>query len=421
MKPLLISASDAKGGAARACLRLHEALVGAGVHSRTLVQEKISDSHLVIGPESKLQRLSALLRPTIDQLPVYLRAPRKAILHSPAFLPFSRINPQSITSLQPDLVHLHWVCGGALTIRNIGRISQPLVWTMHDMWTFSGAEHCTQDGSAARFRQGYSRSNRADNESGFDIDRWTWKRKKKHWKCPMFLVSPSNWLADCARDSALLQGQNIRVIPNPLDTNVWKPIAKKTARQLLGLPQESKLVLFGALGGELQYIKGADLLKKAMHSLAKSSADLDCQLVIFGQSQPQHNNYPLPVHYMGHRHDDISLVLLYSAADVMLVPSRQESFAQTGSEAQACGCPVVCFDTAGLKDNVVHGETGYRAEPFVPESLAHGIQWVLANTRRYQFLSRNARKRALALWSPDVVVPQYLQVYEEAMAAAKNR
>ena len=420
MRPLLISASDARGGAARASNRLHEALVDSGIESRLLVQEKLSDSHLVVGPESKLQKLMALLRPTIDQLPTYLRSPRQSILHSPSFLPFSRINQKSISSLKPDIVHLHWVCGGALTIREIGKISQPIVWTMHDMWTFSGAEHYTNDASDARFRRGYSRMNRVDNESGFDVDQWVWKRKKKHWKQQMFFVSPSNWLADCARDSALLKGQNIRVIPNALNTNVWKPIEKKVARQILGLPQDSKLVLFGALGGESQHIKGADLLKKAMHSLVRSSSNLNCQLVIFGQSQPQHHDYPLPAHYMGHKHDDTSLILLYSAADVMLVPSRQESFAQTGTEAQACGCPVVCFDSSGLKDNVEHGKTGYRAEPFIPESFAQGITWVLENTKRYQLLSKNARTRAVSLWSYDVVVPQYLKLYEEAIAAARS-
>ena len=420
MRPLLISASDARGGAARASNRLHEALVDSGIESRLLVQEKLSDSHLVVGPESKLQKLMALLRPTIDQLPTYLRSPRQPILHSPSFLPFSRINQKSISSLKPDIVHLHWVCGGALTIREIGKISQPIVWTMHDMWAFSGAEHCTNDASDARFRRGYSRMNRVDNESGFDVDRWVWKRKKKHWKQQMFFVSPSNWLADCARDSALLKGQNIRVIPNALNTNVWKPIEKKVARQILGLPQDSKLVLFGALGGESQHIKGADLLKKAMHSLVRSSSNLNCQLVIFGQSQPQHHDYPLPAHYMGHKHDDTSLILLYSAADVMLVPSRIDNLPQTAVEAHACGCPVVAFNTCGLSDVVDDGVTGLLAPAFDTEKYSSAVLKVLSSEKGQKTMPKEARKRAVSLWSYDVVVPQYLKLYEEAIASARS-
>jgi len=120
---------------------------------------------------------------------------------------------------------------------------------------------------------------------------------------------------------------------------------------------------------------------------------------------------------MGHLHDDTTLALLYSAADVTVVPSRQDNLPQSGTEAQTCGCPVVAFNVAGLPDVVEDGTTGYLAEAYSSEDLAKGIAWVLEDAERRAQLGGQARERALRLWSPDVVVPQYVEVYQAAIDA----
>jgi len=120
---------------------------------------------------------------------------------------------------------------------------------------------------------------------------------------------------------------------------------------------------------------------------------------------------------MGHLHDDTTLALLYSAADVTVVPSRQDNLPQSGTEAQTCGCPVVAFNVTGLPDVVEHGTTGYLAEVYSSEDLAKGIAWVLEDAERHAQLGAQARERAVLLWSPDVVVPQYLEVYQAAIDA----
>ena len=124
---------------------------------------------------------------------------------------------------------------------------------------------------------------------------------------------------------------------------------------------------------------------------------------------------------MGHLHDDVTLALLYSAADVVVVPSRQENLPQSGTEAHACGCPVVAFDCTGLSDVVVDGETGYLARPYDIEDLANGIRWVLEDSVRHARLCVASRNRALRLWSPGVVVPQYIAVYEAAIESHRQR
>lgn len=205
------------------------------------------------------------------------------------------------------------------------------------------------------------------------------------------------------------------MIPNPLDTRQFQPWPKDLARDILNLPPSVPLVLFGAIGGSKDPRKGWDLLQPALVFVLNQ---LPCvQGAIFGQSEPA--NPPqigLPLHWLGHFHDDATLALAYSAADVMVVPSRQETFGQTASEAQSCGCPVVAFDCTGLPDVVEHGVTGYLARPYELEDLAKGIRWVLEDPERHARLSAAARERAVRLWSPEVVVPQYLRVYESAIA-----
>jgi glycosyltransferase involved in cell wall biosynthesis len=172
--------------------------------------------------------------------------------------------------------------------------------------------------------------------------------------------------------------------------------------------------------GAQSYIKGFDLLQAALGHLRNNRSDL--QLAIFGQSAPDKpKDLGFPVHYLGHIHDDLTLRILYSAADVMVIPSRQDNLPNTGVESLACGTPVVAFDTCGLPDIVSHMKTGYLARPFDTEDLAMGIEWVLADSSRYGVLSKNARAYSVDHFSEAVVVSRYLELYEEANAGRSIR
>jgi glycosyltransferase involved in cell wall biosynthesis len=322
-----------------------------------------------------------------------------------------------------------------LSIKDIGNIRKPLVWTLHDMWAFSGAEHYVADDSAARWRQGYQLSNRPKSEKGFDLNTWTWQRKQKSWKHPkpIHIVTPSRWLTECAAQSELMNGWPMHVVPNPLNTELWKPVDKATARELLHLPANAPLLMFGAIGGAADPRKGFDLLREALtflksaqtKALASSqttpSSLQDLELVIFGQHAPQvPEDLEFPVHYMGHVHDDVSLRLLYSAADVMVVPSRQEAFGQTASEALACGTPVVAFNATGLMDVLEHQVSGYLAKPFEAEDLAIGIEWLFSELAKSNQLNIAARKRAVNVFSYPVVAEQYEAIYRQAIGDHAN-
>jgi glycosyltransferase involved in cell wall biosynthesis len=349
---------------------------------------------------------------------------RNPILHSIAWpnTGLGKELKQSYFNNQIDIVNLHWLGDYTISIEEIGSLRMPMIWSLHDQWAFCGAEHYSNlilpseaSNSDERFTAGYSPASRPVHDSGPDLNRRTWLRKHRAWRRPIHIVCSSNWLADCVRRSTLMGNWPVSVIPCPIDLNVWAPLSKIQARAILGLPSDRPLVLFGAIGGSCDPRKGAHLLLEALQRLRIQVANSpleQLELMIFGQSRPaQPPELGFPIHYSGHLHDDLSLRLHYTAADVMVVPSLQEAFGQTASEAHACGTPVVAFKTGGLVDIVDPHITGALAQPFDPLSLASAIRWVLEDSQRNHQLGLAARRRAELLWDSARVAGLYGNVY----------
>ena len=406
MKVVHLSHSDLSGGAAIAAYRIHKALRSQAIDSTMAVNNATSGDWTVQRPKTALAKQMAYIRFYLSLLSAQGLQTTEPGIHSTALV--SSTWPQRLRATGADIINLHWVNGEMMSIADIGQLPQPVVWTLHDMWAFCGAEHYTND---IRWREGYWRHNRPSYEGGFDLNRWTWHRKRKHWRKPFQIVTPSQWLADCVSKSALMGDWPVTVIPYPIDTDIWQPVDKGLARQLLGLPQDVPLLLFGASGGTSDPRKGFDLLTAALDHLRGEIDGLE--LAVFGQGEPkQPMNLGFPVHYMGRPQDPLSLRVLYSAADAMVIPSRQDNLPNTGLEAHACGTPVIAFKVGGLPDIVDHFKTGYLATPFDTEDLARGVQWVLGDGNLRKALSRSACERALKLWSPQVISNLYYRLYE---------
>jgi glycosyltransferase involved in cell wall biosynthesis len=414
-KVIHLSHTDITGGAARAAYRIHHSLRGVGMDSRMLVDKATSGDWTVEGPTTRVGKALAAVRGIAVRPLVTSLKTGNSIIHSPAILPSQWV--KRINARDADIVHLHWVQGEMLCIADVGRIRKPIIWTLHDMWPFCGAEHYTDD---YRWLDGYRHANRPSHESGFDLNRWTWERKRRHWQQPIQIVTPSRWLARCVRESSLMRDWPVSVVGNPIDTERWKPLERSLARELLGLPADVPLLLFGAAGGGHDPRKGFDLLLKALEHLRYDLSGEGVELCIFGQLAPKSSpNLGFPIHYTGHLHDDLSLRALYSAADAMVIPSRQDNLPNTGVEAHACGTPVIAFNIGGLPDIVEHQQTGYLAKAFDTEDLAHGIAYALSQ-RESRKLGRQARERAEACFSAAVVADQYRSVYESTMASFSN-
>lgn len=411
MKVCLVSKSDSRGGAARAAYWLHQGLQRAGIDSKMLVAEKNKDDFTVVSPEGKLAKAWVKLAPSLDALPKQLY--QNSTTYSSQWLP-DGIAPQ-IAKIAPDLINLHWVNGGYLQIETLAKFSQPIVWTLHDMWAFTGGCHYTQE--CVSYTQTCGACPQLKSSKNWDISRWIWQRKAKAWKnLNLTLVTPSHWLGKCASASSLFQGLRVEVIPNGLDIDKYKQIDRKIAKNLLGLPPDKQIILFGAVKATSDRRKGFDLLMGAFKKLSEWEKSEKIELVIFGASQPQNEpKFGFKTHYLGKLNDDISLSLVYAAADVFVAPSLQDNLPNTVMEALACGSPCVAFNLGGMPDLIENQQNGYLAEPFVIEDLARGINWVLEDEERHQKLGEWARKKVEKEFSQQLIARRYQTLFQELL------
>ena len=411
MKVIHLSFSDIIGGAARSSYRIHHSLLKAEIDSRMWVNKAKTDDQTIEKPTGIIERILTKLRsPLISNSLVKILKTKNMIIHSPSVLKSRWI--KLINASDADIVHLHWIQNEMLSISDIGQIKKPIVWTLHDMWAFCGAEHYTQD---HRWREGYLKNNRPANEFGFDLNRWTWKRKEKFWKTPIQIVTPSKWLAECVNESKLMHNWPVNVISYPIDTDFWKPISKKIMRDLLGLPKDVPLLLFGAFNSDKDQRKGYDLLLSALENLKDQPKFNDVELVVFGQNKPKLlTKHAVPIHYMGKIHDDETLRAIYNSADAMLIPSRQDNLPNIAVEAHACGVPVISFNVGGLPDIIEHQKTGYLAKPFEIEDLANGILWFLSHPDK-KHLNNYTREQAVLKFSQKKVADEYFNIYRRLL------
>ncbi len=408
---LHLSTYDANGGAARAAHSLHLAMVAAGLDSRMRVARKsTADPTVASGSDARFRLANRL-----DRQLWRLQSSPVRTWRSPAR--FGSISATEINRSGADVVNLHWVTDGFLSVEEIGRITKPVVWTMHDMWPFTGTEHYVPADDAthapARWRTGYTPRNRPATEHLLDIDRMTWERKRRCWTRPPHLVPVSRWLGDLARDSALASTWPVTIVPNVMDTDTFTPVDKVEARAQLGLP-DAPLIVFTSSAGVTDHRKGWQLLDDALPHVQRRHPDVE--VIVIGPHQSgDHVRTSAPIHWQGQVNDNDRIRLLIGAADVAAVPSLADNLPMTALEAQTCGRPVVAFDIGGLPDIVDHQSTGYLARPFDAKDLALGLVQAIDDSRHEQNWSRAARARALATWSGDAVVPKYLDVYERAL------
>lgn len=375
MRIVHVSCWDTRGGAAIAASRLHLGLLAQGVDSHMLcarVQGDLPNNHL-ISQGIRFQKDRALNAVT-DKIATKQNDPTS---FGCSINFFSNALIKRLNELKPDVVHLHWVGASTVSIALLEKIQYPIVWTLHDMWPFCGAEHYDVTGEQ-RWATGYTAENRPVGATGPDISRKVWEAKMKHWKnLTIHFVGVSSWITECCRESAVFRNlsnaSTVRCIHNGLDREIFNPQPKKAARAKLGIRRDAKLLVFGAYS-MVSSVKGGDLLVEALKALHQG--DMPVELCVFGRGGSE-IDVQMPVHDLGSIKDPHDMATVYSAGDVMLVPSRIESFGQTASEALACGTPVVCFDTSGLRDIVRNGVCGRRATTFEPDAFFQAIIEVL--------------------------------------------
>ncbi|MDI3546995.1 MAG: hypothetical protein PWR10_647 [Halanaerobiales bacterium] len=412
MKIVHISSSDIQGGAARAAYRLNQALNRLDIDSRMFVRTKKGDDLTVSFPNTS----KSIYDNSIPSLNFYLeRYP----------VPFSTgregvdISNDSLIK-DAEIINLHWINGDFLSLKSLNkleRLNKPIVWTLHDMWPFTGG--CHYSNFCDRYQEKCGRCPILKSDQEEDLTRKVWLKKHEIFnKLDLTIVTPSKWLAESARESSLFSDSEIKVIPNTLDTGIFKPIDKKVARMILNLPMDKHLVLFGAVKATKDKRKGFTYLKEALEKLSFRRKDFNnnLELLVFGASSSEEmESFPYKVNFMGTLKDDYTLALCYSAADVFIAPSLEDNLPNTVMESMACGTPVVAFNIGGMPDMLEHKKNGYLAEYKSAEDLAEGIGWILKDERRLKVLGKETREKVINNYSFRIVGKKYLNLYEELL------
>lgn len=419
MKVTLINTSDSGGGAALACRRLMKALELQHVQAEMLVQKKASDElHIHTDTKTALGKISAQYNFLAERLPFILFHEKDRSVR----FAFSTANTGSDISkqetiLNSDILHLHWINSGFLSIddlKELTRLQKPVVWTLHDMWAFTGG--CHYAGTCDHFMNqcGYCPFLRDPGEN--DISRKGWQKKKNLYdQAPdIVFVTCSKWLADVAKKSSLLSRFRIETIPNPIDTAIFYPKNKAGIRAKWKIDPDVRIILFGA-ANIMDRRKGIRYLTDALNIYKGIQQEGErVEMIIFGKNKSFDTaELPFPVHNLSVISSQSDMCEIYSMADVFILPSLEDNLPNTIMESMACGTPVVAFDTGGIPDMIEHQVNGYLAEYQSAADLANGIQWVLAekSTR----LSLNSRKKVTENFSNEIVAEQYITLYKSLL------
>lgn len=416
MKILHITHNDFSGGACRSAVRIHQALLRQGVDSEMLVAEQQLGLETVHGGSSAQARIWSQIRNFISW-PLHLSRGRSHCV------PFSfNLLPSTLASkiktFSPDIVQLHWVNKELIDIFSLGRISTPIVWTLHDSWPINGCSHHDCDELCAVLNQAgledladicqYSPVERWLNKSILALKQRLWKSSDIHW------VGPSRWMLRKITASGFQQRSAIN-IPNPIMLDVYRPWSKSYAREIYNIPHDADVILMGAVDIESNPLKGVGFVPRILSSLHAVKTQEKIIVLVFGSSYSTAiQTDGCDIRFVGRLHDDISLALLYSAADVYISPSVIENLPNTILEAGACGTVSVAFDVGGTGDLISHKLTGYLARAFDVEDFVQGIFWGLAGSRS-GCISDRLRQTIADGFSEEVVARQYIQLYKKVL------
>ena len=413
MRVLIVNTSEKTGGAAVAANRLMEALINNGVKAKMLVRDKQTDCLTVVSAgDGWRQRWHFLW----ERWRIFM-----AMHFSKTHLFEADIANvgTDITTLpefkEADIIHLHWINQGFLSLNGIQKIlssGKPVVWTMHDIWPATAICHYAR--GCCRYQNKCESCPLLPRRSVSDLSAVVWRRKNEILrKYHISFVACSRWLEGEAKKSALLKGQRVTNIPNPINSHVFCPSDKQQAREALGLPLDKHVILFVSQR-VTDKRKGLDYLVEAVNRMAVQDASLKDNTaiaVLGGHSEEVADLLPLPVFPLGYVSDESKIVKVYNATDVFVLPSLEDNLPNTIMEAMACGVPCVGFNIGGIPEMIGHLKSGYVAKAADADDLARGIKWVL--DFKGEELSKEARRKVLNSYSQQSVAIKYIELYQE--------
>ena len=408
MKILHVNFSDHQGGASIAVLRLHKILLDKGIDSYLLVSDKELNEKNIISTNKTFEKIKNIIKSSISRnLKIIFKTSNKNT-HSLNIFPSNLL--KIINDFDADVVNLHWLGNETLSIKQISKIKSKIVWTLHDMWPFCGAEHYTYD---ERFEEGYLKNNRPGNEKGIDLNRYIWNKKFNYFSKIDKIITTSTWMKNCSKNSSLFKNKPVEEIPLILDPNKWFPITDSiSSKKILGLSLNKKVITYGSDNYFKNERKG---FKYFLDLVDRFDNMKNFEFVIFGEDNFEKLNtflaekkYKNKIFNLGKIKDEISMKLLYSATDVIISPSLLEAFGLIVQEGSFMGVPSVVFDNTGSESIIDHKKNGYIAKYKSTSDLLKGTEWCLNNLYNKNEIHEYSKVK----FNSDKIIKKYLNFIE---------
>ncbi len=417
LRVLHINSSDHSGGASRACTDIHNALVKQGIDSHILVQSGNPGSQRISNINVNLiEKIKTFVRITLDFLLIKLLSKEGRGRFS---IPFTGKNISKLKIFKDaDIINLHWVNEGFLSLNSLKHIAasgKPVVWTLHDMWAFTGGCHYSLD--CRKFETKCSSCPSLKFRSEDDISNKIFNRKLKIFEqFNVNIVTCSRWLSSETKKSALLKGKNVIAIPNTLKTEIYKPLEKASVLRKLNLNVNYRYILFGTMTLKDKR-KGFDLFIECIKILSNSIPDLthNLKLLVVGSDKNMKGvELPIETVFLGRIKDESEMADFYNAGCLFIAPSREDNLPNTVMESLSCGTPVIAFNIGGMPEMIDHKVNGYLAEPFNVNDLVDGIRWILGHPDTKK-ISEAARAKIVKEFNYSKVAESYLSLYNNVL------
>jgi glycosyltransferase involved in cell wall biosynthesis len=416
MRIAIMSTFDVIGGAAKAAYRLHKGLRLLGHDSVMLVKLKHSNDVTVSQARSTTkadfaeEHIAAMIQKR------WINQNRTPVSNTMFSLPYSGYDlSRSDFVKNSDVLNVHWVARyqSVESLEPLFESRMPVVWTLHDQWGFTGGCHYS---AGCEKYQVDCRDCPQLQDNRFQVPYFVLKNKMHHFPKTLTVVTPSRWLAECARKSKVFGNCRIEVIPNSLETDVFKPTIKEYAKEALSIPSDVITLLFGA--SELkEKRKGFHLLLQSMeycllNPLVRELAGQGrIKILTFGEPHPELKTLGVDLVNLGEIASDDELAGIYSASDMFILPSLEDNLPNTILEAMSCGTPVVSFQVGGIPDLVEAGKTGYLAPPGDFKEMGNLIMRLMLNSGLRETMSRQCRSVAEIAFNLSTQANRYIDLF----------
>ncbi len=427
MTPLIINTKDYSGGAARAAYRLHTGLKRIGQNSKIYAMQKDSFDETVYqfqtikSPKDFKSRVNRYInnRKITKDIGKYKASrPTDCGLFSDCR---TRYRASVIEQLPlNEIINLHWITGFIDYKSFFTSIagSVPIVWTLHDMNPFTGG--CHYDNNCKQYMNGCGKCPQlgSNNKNDLSMNIWQYKKKIFDSLAPFHLhiITPSKWLAELASNSPLLKKFDVSVIPNAIDIDELTPRNKKFSRSILGIPEDARVVLF-ASDSLTEKRKGFSFMAQAMKHAAKKIKNL-----FFLSLGSGHGVFDssVPRLHLGYISQERILSMIYSAADIFLIPSIQDNLPNTVLESMACGTPVLGFSVGGIPEMVIDGKTGILVNSGDINALSEAVIKVLNTPTLLDEMSYNSRQLTEENFNLPIQAQRYQEVYKQQLMSTNK-